>query len=239
MVVTAFLVENKANQVRFFENTFLVANVSPEIVFGMPFLILCDADVDFLGRERRWKTYTTEEVFLTTKRVKLVDKKEFVTAALDPEHETYVVHVASFSSTSLASFNIYPSQRPQISGLITEDATKISAEYSDFVDIFSPDVAFELPEYTRINNHAIELVKSQQPPYGLIYSLGPVELEILKAYIETNFANGFIRPPSLPPVLPSYLTKSQMTLSDCISTTKASTTSESRTGTCCYWLGSR
>ena len=32
MVVAAFLVENKANRVRFFEETFLVANVSPEVV---------------------------------------------------------------------------------------------------------------------------------------------------------------------------------------------------------------
>ena len=51
MVIAAFSVRDKANQVRFFEETFLVANVSPEIVFGMPFFTLSDADVDFLGRE--------------------------------------------------------------------------------------------------------------------------------------------------------------------------------------------
>ncbi len=33
-----------------------------------------------------------------------------------------------------------------------------------------------------------------QPPYGPIYSLGPVELETLKSYIENNLANGFIWP---------------------------------------------
>ena len=33
----------------------------------------------------------------------------------------------------------------------------------------------------------------KQPPYGPIYSLGSVELETLKTYIETNLANGFIR----------------------------------------------
>ena len=47
MVVVAFSVVNKANRVRFFEETFLLANVSPEIVFGMLFLILSGADVDF------------------------------------------------------------------------------------------------------------------------------------------------------------------------------------------------
>ena len=48
MVVTNFSVTDKVNRVRFFEETFLVANVSPEIVFGMPFLTLSDADIDFL-----------------------------------------------------------------------------------------------------------------------------------------------------------------------------------------------
>ena len=49
MVVTAFLVTDKANWIRFFEETFLVANISPKIVFGMPFLILNSTDVNFLG----------------------------------------------------------------------------------------------------------------------------------------------------------------------------------------------
>ena len=51
MVVTAFSVINKANQVRFFEKTFMVANVSPKIVLRMLFLTLSSADIDFLGWE--------------------------------------------------------------------------------------------------------------------------------------------------------------------------------------------
>ena len=51
MVVTAFSVTNKANRVRFFEETFLVANISLEVVLGMLFLTLSGADVDFSGRE--------------------------------------------------------------------------------------------------------------------------------------------------------------------------------------------
>ena len=112
MVVVAFSVEDKANRVRFFEETFLVANVSPKVVLGMPFLTLSGADVDFSGRELRWRTYTTEEVLPTTRRVELVGKKEFAAAALDPEHETYIVHVASLSSIPLASLDVHPSRRP-------------------------------------------------------------------------------------------------------------------------------
>ena len=199
MVVTAFSVEDQANRVRFFEKTFLVANVSSEVVLGMLFLTLSAADVDFSTQELRWRTYTPEEVLPTTRCVKLVGKKEFAAAALDPEHETYIVHVASLSSTPLVSLDVHPSRRPQVSGLIAKVAlTKVPTKYSDFADVFSPDLAFKLPEHTGINDHAIKLVDSQQPSYGLIYSLGPVELETLRAYIETNLANGFIKPSKSP-----------------------------------------
>ena len=51
MVVAAFSILDKANQVRFFEETFLVADICLEVVFGMSFFILSGADIDFLGRE--------------------------------------------------------------------------------------------------------------------------------------------------------------------------------------------
>ena len=111
--------------------------------------------------------------------------------ALDEISKTFVVHVASLSSTPL---NVHPSRRPQISGLIVEEALiKVPAEYSDFANVFSPDLASKLFKHTKINDYAIKLVNGQQPPYGPIYSRGPIELKILKAYIETNLANGFIR----------------------------------------------
>ena len=53
IVVVVFLVKDKANWVRFFVETFLVANVSPEVILGMAFLTLSGADVNFLGRELR------------------------------------------------------------------------------------------------------------------------------------------------------------------------------------------
>ena len=53
MVVAAFSVVDKANWVKFFEKTFLVANVSPKVVLGMLFLTLSGAHIDFSGRELR------------------------------------------------------------------------------------------------------------------------------------------------------------------------------------------
>ena len=112
IVVAAFSVVDKANRVRFFEEIFLWANVSPEVVLGIPFLTLSGANVHFSGWELRWKTYTTKEALPTTRHIKLVGKKEVAAAALDPEHETYVVYVASLSFTPLASFNVHSFRRP-------------------------------------------------------------------------------------------------------------------------------
>ena len=81
-----------------------MANISPEIVLGMPFLTLNGADVDFSGWKLKWKTYTVEEALPTTRRVKLVGKKKFAAAALDSKSETFIVHVASLSSDALPSF---------------------------------------------------------------------------------------------------------------------------------------
>ncbi len=103
---------------------------------------------------------------------------------------------------------MHPSRRAQIAHLKANEAlTKVPSQYADFTDVFSPKLAAELLEHTEIKDHAIELVDDWQPPYGSIYSLGPVELEILKAYIENNLANNFIRPSKSPTGAPIIFDK--------------------------------
>ena len=91
-------------------------------------------------------------------------KKKFVAAAFDLEYKTYIFHIGSVNSDALPNsfpLDVYIFWRPRTSGLIAEEApTKVSAKYLDFADIFSPDLAFEFPKHTRINNHAIELVNN-------------------------------------------------------------------------------
>ena len=201
IVVAAFSMTDKVNWVRFFEKTFLVANISREIVLGMFFLTLSGADIDFLGQELRWRVYTIKEAFPITRRIKPVGKKKFAAIALNLEYETYIVYVISvrfIASSNSFSLNVYPFCKPQIVCLIAEKAPiKIPNKYVNFVDIFSSDLAFKLLKHTKINEHAIELVDGQEPPYGPIYSLRPIDLATLKAYIKTNLANGFIRPSKL------------------------------------------
>ena len=76
--------------------------------------------------------------------------------------------------------------------------TKILPEYADYANDFSPDLAIELPENIGINKYTIKLIEGKQPLYRPIYSLGPMELETLKAYIETHLTTGFIWPSKSP-----------------------------------------
>ena len=90
---------------------------------------------------------------------------------------------------------VEPRVEPRSGALIFNKApTEVLAEYSDYSNVFSAENVAELPEHIGMNDHAIKLEKSKQPPFDPIYSLRPVKLETLKTYIETNLANGFILP---------------------------------------------
>ena len=67
--MAAFLVIDKANRIRFFEKNFLVANISPKIVFKMIFLILSNANMFYLNLASKLPKYTT----INNHAIKLVD----------------------------------------------------------------------------------------------------------------------------------------------------------------------
>lgn len=48
IVVATFLVTDKVNQIRFFEETFLMTNINPKIIFEILFSTLSNINIDFL-----------------------------------------------------------------------------------------------------------------------------------------------------------------------------------------------
>lgn len=76
MIIRAFLVINKVNQVRFSKKTFLIANISLEIVLEILFLTLSGTDINFLGQKLCWKTYTIYKAFSTIRHIKIVWKRK-------------------------------------------------------------------------------------------------------------------------------------------------------------------
>ena len=113
------------------------------------------------------------------------------------EHETFVIYVAALSV--YLGDEVHPLRKAQIAHLKANKAfSKVPSKYTDFADVFFLKLAAKLLEHTGINDHAIELVDDWQPLYNPIYSLGPMGLETLKAYIKNNLVNGFIRPSKSP-----------------------------------------
>ena len=99
--------------------------------------------------------------FFTTKQIKLIGKKKFASTALDQGYETFIVYVAFLESPSQES-DVHPFCRAQIAALVVnESLTSIPIKYSDFADVFSPELASKLLKHIGINDYAIELVDDQ------------------------------------------------------------------------------
>ena len=90
--------------------------------------------------------------------------------------------------------NLYPFLATQV-GLPKAKKTFIIifTKYFNYINLLSSKLTPKLSKYTCINNNTTKLEKYKQSFYNLIYNLKSIEKEILKAYIKTNIANGFIK----------------------------------------------
>ena len=105
--------------------------------------------------------------------------------------EFFLVHIATITS----EMNIHLGRQVQIALLKTKEASvTVLAKYLDYANVFSEIFTAVLLKHIKINTHTINLEEGKQPPYRPIYSLRPVELEILKTYIKINLAYSFICP---------------------------------------------
>ena len=89
IVIAGFSVQNRLEKVRFFEETFLLADTSIEMVLRMPFLTFSDVDIRFVEKKLKWKRYSIVEALPIT------DKRKFVILALNENAETFVVHITA------------------------------------------------------------------------------------------------------------------------------------------------
>ena len=85
-------------------------------------------------------------------------KKKSAVAALDLGYETIVVYVAFLESPSQEA-DVHLFRKAYIAALVTNKVSiSIFIKYSDFADVFFPELASELFKHTEINDHAIKLV---------------------------------------------------------------------------------
>ena len=89
-------------------------------------------------------------------------------------------------------YKLYLSKIPDSSFNSGPDPTsKIPAEYQDYTDIFSETEAYKLSKHQPYDL-SIPLQEGTTPPFGPIYNLSPLELDILHKYIDNNLWKGFI-----------------------------------------------
>lgn len=120
-------------------------------------------------------------------KLDLIKKRKFAAVAINGNAKIFIVYMMVL----LARF-IHWNKKAQIKAFITKKTyIKIIVEYLNYANVFLPELAMKFPEHTEINNHFIDYRQKKQSPYCFIYSLGLVELEMLKFYIQTHSKIGF------------------------------------------------
>lgn len=121
--------------------------------------------------------YTVAKLFLILSQVQLIRKKEFLATNLDSKDETSILYIASI----IIDINVHLLYISQIAFLkANKTLTCMLFKYTKFAEIFFKDLVAELPKHTKINDHAIDLIKWHQLFYKSIYNLGPMKLETVK-----------------------------------------------------------
>lgn len=101
MILIVFFVD-KLIQVLFFEEIFLVADNSIEIILRMFFFSLSNADVHFAEIEKLiCQNHIAETTLLITKTFEHINKRQFAVAILDKNAETFGVLIAAWLATSI------------------------------------------------------------------------------------------------------------------------------------------
>ena len=122
------------------------------------------------------------------------------------------VHACKLEGSIQFSIQLQPDGALQAASAdAVPDLSTVPEEYHDFTDVFSKAKASVLAPH-REYNLKIELEEGANLPPGRLYSLSPVELETLRAFIDKNLRFGFIRPTSSSHAAPVLFIKKDSSL---------------------------
>ena len=157
---------------------------SPEhpIVLGLPWFELHNPDIDWRTREIQYRQ--PREAAHKVSTISLHQLRE-------GGKESMFVFVVSVRPSSTTK---------------EESIVQLPEKYRHYADVFDKVQANTLPHH-RPYDCPIDLQPGKEPPWGPIYNLSPIKLEVLRAYIEENLANGFIRHSKSPADAPIFFIK--------------------------------
>lgn len=117
--------------------------------------------MQFVKKILKQRSYITIETLSISKKVELIEKRDFTSEILNENAKMFIVYIATLL-TALA-IQVYSTCQVLIDLLLLNKApTKFLFKYSDYNNIFSISLAIELPENIGINKYAIELVQNKQ-----------------------------------------------------------------------------
>ena len=132
-----------------------MADIKFEIILRMSFFKISNTDVSFANKTLTWRSYSINKAFPITKQVRIINKTDFVIAAIDANSKTYMVYVAINKREDIP---VNWEKRANVGALLFDKApTAVPAEYFDYSNIFSAGNATKLLENIGINKYAIKL----------------------------------------------------------------------------------
>lgn len=144
-----------------------------DLILGWPWLEDINPQINF--RTRQWRYgYDLNDI-------SLLDQQNFASLANQEESQVFAL-MPSLNAASVTG---------------TGETPTIPLEYQDFQDVFSEEKADELPPLEG-RQHPIKLEPGSVPPYSPIYNLSEKELEVLRDYLKSSEAKGWIRKSTSP-----------------------------------------
>ena len=110
-----------------------------------------------------WRTHTINKVLLTTKQVQIINKKNFVIAALDTNSNTFMIYMVIWEQEEMLMYSKKQAQIKAQNGaqvetlLFDKSPTEILMEYFYYSNVFLAKNAVKLLENIRINEYIIKL----------------------------------------------------------------------------------
>lgn len=95
IVSARFSFQDKEDKDWFFKKTFLLANISIEVILSMTFFTLSNVDINFETRGLTWKSFISADTLSTMSRIQPINKHNFAHTALDEKSGIFMLHVAA------------------------------------------------------------------------------------------------------------------------------------------------
>ncbi|TAQ83295.1 hypothetical protein B7494_g8382 [Chlorociboria aeruginascens] len=164
-------------------------NPSSQIILGYPWLEDVDPLISF--RNRTWWFADTSPTTIS-----VLSPKEFYKACAEEGSTPVMVHCQRGyeSGPRLSYVQGNKSRITQILSISTKDTGTVTLPeaYREFTDLCNDEAAGQLPEHHKME-HRIELEEGAVLPWGPIYNLSDMELQVLRDYLEKAQRNGWIR----------------------------------------------